>query len=71
MEKWIAYKRINLQIELIYSFVGGSQELRVFFQDMKKSKSILHFDDVWDFRYAIENAFIDRCYNPTFTVSII
>ena len=30
---------------------------------MKKSKSILHFDDVWDFRYAIENAFIDRCYN--------
>ena len=62
MEKWIEYK-IKLQIDVIDSFVGGNQELHVNFQDIKKSKWALHFDEVWDFRYAIENAFIDRCYN--------
>ena len=63
MEKWITYQKVKIQIELIDYFVGGNQELKVFFTDKEKNKWILYFDLVWDFRYAIENAFIDRCYH--------
>lgn len=63
MEKWITYHNIEKQIELIEYFKGGNQELKVYFIDNEKRKWLLHFDLVWDFRYAIENAFIDRCYN--------
>ena len=61
MEKWHTYKNINVQIELIDYFVGGNQELKVYFTDKEKNKWVLYFDFVWDFRYAIENAFIHRC----------
>ncbi len=61
MEKWITYKKIEAQIELIDFFIGGNQELTVYFTDKQKNKWILYFDLVWDFRYAVENAFIDRC----------
>lgn len=63
MEKWVTYNNIGKQIELIESFEGGNQELKVYFLDNEKKKWLLHFDLVWDFRYAIENAFIDRCYH--------
>ena len=62
MEKWITYHNIGEQIELIERFEGGNQELKVYYTDKKKRKWMLHFDFVWDFRYAIENAFINRCY---------
>ena len=62
MEKWITYQKVKIQIELIDYFVGGNQELKVFFTDKEKNKWMLYFNLVWDFRYAIENAFIDRCY---------
>ncbi len=62
VEKWITYHNIGQQIELIEHFEGGNQELKVYFIDNEKRKWLLRFDLVWDFRYAIENAFIDRCY---------
>lgn len=60
MEKWNKYRKADLQIELIDSFAGGNQELKIFLTDKKKNQWVLYFDCVWDFRYAIENAFICR-----------
>lgn len=68
IEKWHAYKKLNVEIEFIDHFVGGNQELRVFFTDEQRAiegenteKYELFFDSVWDFRYSIENGFIGRC----------
>jgi len=61
MEKWHAYNKIKLQIEIVDSFIGGNQELKIYFTDKEKSKWLLYFDLVWDFRYAIENAFLGKC----------
>ena len=61
MEKWCAFNKLKVNIELIDYFIGGNQELKIFFEDGKKSKWMLEFDWIWDFRYAIENAFIGRC----------
>ena len=61
-EKWIPYRTIEKQVELIESFEGGNQELTIYFLDKEKKKWSLRFDPVWDFRYAVENAFLDRCY---------
>ena len=61
MEKWRKYS-LGKIIELIDQFEGGNQELNICFTDDKKKKWVLHFDSVWDFRYAVENAFIDRSY---------
>ena len=63
MENWNAYNKFKMRIELITQFVGGNQELVIYFDDKEKKKWKIYFDFVWDFRYAIENAFIDRCYN--------
>jgi len=62
MEKWIAYGKIEIQIKMIERFEGGNRDIKVFFKDDNDSVWMLSFDHVWDFRYAIENAFIDRCF---------
>jgi hypothetical protein len=63
MEKRYAYDKIKIDIELIDRFSGGNQECNIFFSDKKKKKYMLHFEPIFDFRYAIENAFIDRFAN--------
>ena len=63
MEKWLAYRHFDKEIELIDRFEGGNQRLWVYFTDTEKKKWVLFFDFTWDFRYAIEFAFIGRCYN--------
>lgn len=63
MEKWNLYERIKIQIELIESFSGGNRECVVNFVDKQNRKGRLTFTNVFDFRYAIENAFIDRFSN--------
>ena len=60
MEKWISHDKINIRIELIDSFVGGNREVIINFTGKDKNKYTLYFDYVYDFRYAIENAFISR-----------
>lgn len=61
MEKWHAYEKIKLKIEIVDYFIGGNQEIKIYLTDKDKNKWLLYFDFVWDFRFAIENAFIDRC----------
>jgi hypothetical protein len=63
MEKRYAYDKIKIKIELIDRFQGGNQECTIFFSDKMKKKYALCFDPIFDFRYAIENAFIDRLAN--------
>ena len=60
MEKWHNYKKNEIQIEIINCFEGGNRELNVFFTNTKNEKQKLYFDFVFDFRYAIENAFLNR-----------
>ena len=60
MEKWNLYESIEVEIELIESFSGGNRECTVYFVDKQNRKGKLAFTNVFDFRYAIENAFIDR-----------
>lgn len=60
MEIWHTYNNMNIQIELIDHFIGGNQEIKIFFVDNVKKKWMLYFDFVLDFRYAIENAFLNR-----------
>lgn len=62
MEKWNLYEKIKIKIELIESFSGGNRECAINFTDEQKIKGKLTFDNIFDFRYAIENAFIDRFY---------
>ena len=63
MEKWISYDKIKADIELINSFTGGNRECVINFTGKDNKKYTLSFDDVYDFRYAIENAFIGRTAN--------
>ena len=51
---------IIIDIESIYEIVGGNQLYEVFFTATNHSKYKIVFDFVWDFRCAIENAYIDR-----------
>jgi len=51
---------ITLDIELIELISGGNQEFEVAFLTKDKEKYKLVFDFVWDMRYSIENASIDR-----------
>jgi len=63
VEKWNLYESIEVEIELIESFSGGNRECTVYFVDKQNRKGKLAFTNVFDFRYAIENAFIDRFSN--------
>lgn len=63
VEEWVSYNQINLKIELIDRFEGGNQELRVYFTDTEKKKWVLYFDFIWDFRYSVENGFLNRNYS--------
>ena len=51
---------ITVDIESIDSVSGGNQEYEVHFTTTDNVKYILVFDCVWEFRCAIENAYIDR-----------
>jgi hypothetical protein len=63
MEKWNLYEKCEIQIELIENFSGGNRECVIYFVDNQNRKGKLTFTNVFDFRYAIENAFIDRFSN--------
>lgn len=63
MEKWNLYENIIIQIKLIESFSGGNRECILRFVDKQNRKGRLTFANIFDFRYAIENAFIDRFSN--------
>jgi len=65
MEEWIVYERIKNKIELIESFTGGNMKCVICFLGEDKNEYTLSFDDVYDFRYAIETAFIGRDANTT------
>jgi hypothetical protein len=61
MERWYAYEKIRVQIKKIYPFSGGDGKCTVFFSEEKtKREYALRFEDIVDFRYAIENAFCKR-----------
>ena len=51
---------IITEIESIDNVSGGNQEYEVYFTSSDKEKYKLVFDYVWEFRCAIENAYIDR-----------
>ena len=51
---------IFLDIEIIENITGGNEYFEVFFIATDKEKYKLVFDFVWDLRYSIENASIDR-----------
>jgi len=68
---WTSYKNIQLKIEMIESFNGGNREVSLHFIDENRLNYSLFFGNVYDFRYAIENAFIDRFVNiPKETLSV-
>lgn len=58
---------IFVDIEIIDKISGGNQFYEVFFSTTDKINYKLVFDFVWDYRCAIENAYIDRfskfCHN--------
>lgn len=58
---------IIIDIEIIDQIVAGDQLYEVFFTTTDQMKYKIVFDFVWDFRCAIENAYIDRstkfCHN--------
>ena len=60
METWIGYDKLDVDIEWIQQFCGGDGECSLFFVDSSGQKGKLHFPCIYDFRYAIENAFISR-----------
>jgi hypothetical protein len=62
MEKWYAYEKMQVQIEHIYRFSCAGRECAIFFSDKKERKYALRFR-FFDFRYAIENAFLGRPAN--------
>ena len=49
-----------IHIDLIKSISGGNQEFEVLFLTKDKEQYKLVFDFVWDIRYSIENASIER-----------
>ena len=49
-----------IHIELIELISGGNQKFEVLFLTKNKEKYKLVFDFVWDMRYSIENASIER-----------
>jgi len=49
-----------IQIEQIESISGGNQKFEVIFSTDNTEKKKLVFDFVWDMRYSIENASINR-----------
>lgn len=49
-----------LNIEMIENISGGNQYYEILITTEDKSKYKLVFDYVWDFRYSIENGYIDR-----------
>jgi len=51
---------ITLDIELITLISGGNQKFEILFLAKDKETYKLIFDFVWDMRYSIENASIDR-----------
>ena len=63
METWVCYDKIDVDIEWIQQFCGGDGECSLFFLDRGGRKGRLRFPGVYDFRYAIENAFIGRSMN--------
>jgi len=51
---------IDINIDLIEKISGGNEEFEIFFCTKEQEKYKLIFDIVWDLRYSIENASIDR-----------
>ena len=51
-----------IDIEIIESITGGDRSLEVIFFGKGRTKYKLVFSWVWDMRYSIENASIDRFY---------
>ena len=51
---------VIMHIELIELISGGNQEFEVLFLTKDQEKYKLVFDFVWDMRYSIENASIER-----------
>lgn len=51
---------IVVDIEIIDKILIGNQVCEIFFTSKKQRKYKIVFNAVWDFRYAIENAYIDR-----------
>ena len=49
-----------IHIELIELISGGNQKFEILFLTKDKEKYKLIFDFVWDMRYSIENASIER-----------
>jgi hypothetical protein len=60
MERWTKYENIDITIERITQFTGGDQECTIFFEDNQGRGGKLFFPSVFDFRYAIEEAFLGR-----------
>ena len=52
----------TLDIELIELISGGNQEFEIIFSTKNKEKYKIIFDFVYDMRFSIENASIDRFY---------
>ena len=61
MERLTNYN-FNLDIHLIESIHGGDQEFEIIFYTRNKEKYKMVFDHVWDMRYSIEEASIERFY---------
>lgn len=53
---------ILIDIEIIDRISGGNEEFDIYFTSKDNEKHIISFDSVWDLRYSIENASIDRFY---------
>lgn len=66
---------IIIDIESIDRIAAGNQLYEVFFTTTNQIKYKIVFDFVWDFRCAIENAYIDRfskfCHNEKEKSSIL
>jgi hypothetical protein len=60
METWTKYEAIDITIERITQFTGGDHECTIFFEDNQGREGKLFFPSVFDFRYAIEEAFLGR-----------
>ena len=52
----------NPDIRIIECISGGNQEFEIIFYTKNKEKYKFIFNNVWDMRYSIENASIERFY---------
>lgn len=59
MEKLVNCE-ITVSIESIDKIIGSNQLYEIFFTSEEKRKYKIVFDFVWDIRFSIENAYIER-----------